>query len=76
VDTTDVNYESGAEYLYNHIRPSYKDTIIGNNMTVTYDGYVTAANVTASQVNIKGTGAVWRWIPTSTGLELVCAPTT
>lgn len=76
MDTTDVDYEPGAEYLYSHIRPSYKDTIIGNDMIVTYDGYVTAANVTVSQVNVKGTGAVWQWIPTSTGLELVCAPTT
>jgi len=76
MDTTDVNYEPGAEYLYTHIRPSNTDTIIGNNVTVTYSGYITATNVTASQVNVKGTGEVWQLIPTSTGLELVCVPVT
>ena len=76
MDTTDIDYEPGAEYLYNHIRPSNTDTIIGSNVTVTNNGYITAANVTVSQVNVKGTGAVWQWIPTSTGLELVCAPVT
>ena len=76
MDTTDPDYDPGDEYLYSHIRPSYKDTIIGNNMTVTRNGYVTATNVTASQVNVEGTDAVWQWIPTSTGLELVCAPVT
>lgn len=82
VDTTDVDYTEGSEYLYNHIRPSDTDTIIGNNVTVSYNGDIAASNVTttanvsAAQVNINGTGAVWQWIPTSTGLELVCAPTT
>lgn len=82
MDTTDSGYEPGAEYLYNHVRPSGTDTIIGNDVTVSYDGDIAASNVTATtnvsaaQVNINGLLATWQWVPTSIGLELIWAPAT